>query len=68
MTSFNRQSVRIPVTSLSLEHNSTQDFLYGCGETAIILSNMDTNDQTEWDGVVEGLVADPTMIKDRVGT
>ena len=62
MTSLNKQSVRIPVNSLSLKHNSTQGFLYGCGETAIILSNMDTNDQTEWDGVVEGLVADTTMV------
>ncbi len=62
MKSVNRQSVRIPVKSLSSERYSTQGFLYGYSETAIILSNMDTNDQTEWDGVVEGLVADTAMI------
>jgi pimeloyl-ACP methyl ester carboxylesterase len=43
-------------------NSTTNGSLYGSGKTAVILSNMDTNDQTEWDGVVEGLVADTTMV------
>lgn len=36
--------------------------LYGKSHKAIVLSNMDTNDQAEWDPLVNGLVTDGYMI------
>ncbi|PLX92396.1 MAG: alpha/beta hydrolase [Desulfuromonas sp.] len=62
MKSVIRQAVCIPVKDSTSRHSTTNGSLYGSGETAIILSNMDTNDQTEWDAVVEALVADDRMI------
>jgi pimeloyl-ACP methyl ester carboxylesterase len=62
MKSVIRQAVSIPVKQSTSVNSTTNGSLYGSGKTAVILSNMDTNDQTEWDGVVEGLVADTTMV------
>ena len=61
MKSVNIQSVSIPLTQSS-PGRTTNGILYGSGPMAIIFSNMDTNDQTEWDPVVNSLISDRYMI------
>jgi len=61
MKSVNTQSVSIPVTQSS-PGRTTNGILYGSGPMAIVFSNMDTNDQAEWDPVVDSLISDRCMI------
>ena len=62
MKSINTQSVSIPITQLFPDCRSTNGNLYGSGHMAIILSNMDTNDQSEWDAIINDLISDRYMI------
>ncbi len=62
MKSINTQSVSIPITQSSPVSRSTNGNLYGSGHMAIILSNMDTNDQSEWDAIINDLISDRYMI------
>jgi len=55
------KSVRIPIT-LSSPHRATNGKLYGAGHTAIVFSNMDTNDQSEWEPAVNALLSDGYQI------
>jgi hypothetical protein len=52
--------------SLSLKKANTKDKsvngkLYGLGDIAIIFSNMDTNEQNEWNPIISDLIADRYM-------
>lgn len=62
MKSINIQSVSIPITQSSPVSRSINGNLYGSGHMAIILSNMDTNDQSEWDAIINDLISDRYMI------
>ncbi|MEZ4599021.1 MAG: alpha/beta hydrolase [Syntrophotaleaceae bacterium] len=62
MKLINTQSVSIPITQLSQYSRSTNGNLYGSGHMAIILSNMDTNDKSEWDAIISDLISDEYMI------
>ncbi|EAT17188.1 alpha/beta hydrolase [Desulfuromonas acetoxidans] len=62
MKSVITQAVSIPVKPSTSGNSTTNGCLYGSGKTAVILSNMDTNDQAEWDAVVEELVANDRMV------
>jgi hypothetical protein len=62
MKSINTQSVSIPITQSSADSRPTNGNLYGSGYMAIIFSNMDTNDQSEWDRIVNDLISDRYMI------
>ncbi|OHB24672.1 MAG: hypothetical protein A2X84_08685 [Desulfuromonadaceae bacterium GWC2_58_13] len=53
--------VSIPMTQPS-PCKTTHGRLYGAGQMAIVFSNMDTNDQSEWDPVVNALLSDRYMI------
>ncbi|ABQ27647.1 alpha/beta hydrolase [Geotalea uraniireducens] len=61
MQLINTKSVVIPISQSSLEKN-TNGKLYGSGRTAIIFSNMDTNDQSEWLPIVNELISEKHMI------
>ncbi len=62
MKTINTQSVSIPITQSSSDSRSTHGNLYGSGHMAIIFSNMDTNDQSEWDAIINDLISDRYMI------
>ena len=62
MKTINTQSVSIPITQSSSDGRSTLGNLYGSGHMAIIFSNMDTNDQSEWDAIINDLISDRYMI------
>lgn len=62
MKTINTQSVSIPITQSSSDSRSTLGNLYGSGYMAIIFSNMDTNDQREWDAIINDLISDRYMI------
>lgn len=62
MKSINTQSVSIPITQSSPNIRSTNGNIYGSGYMAIIFSNMDTNDQSEWNPIVNDLLSDRYMI------
>jgi hypothetical protein len=62
MKLINTQSVSIPITQSSPDSRSTNAKLYGSGHMAIIFSNMDTNDQSEWDAIINDLISDRYMI------
>jgi hypothetical protein len=48
--------------SLSLtKDRSVSGKLYGAGDVAIIFSNMDTNDQSEWNPIISELISDRYM-------
>ena len=52
--------------SLSLTKANTKDKsvngrLYGSGDIAIIFSNMDTNEQNEWNSIIRELITDRYM-------
>ena len=55
------QPVSIPLTQ-SNPDRTTKGFLYGSSPLAIVLSNMDTNVQSEWDPLVHSLMSDQCMI------
>lgn len=55
------QSVSIPVSQLHAKRTAGGR-LYGSGEKAIIFSNMDTNDQSEWDPIIDHIISDGYMI------
>lgn len=68
--------VTIPIT-LSSPPRTTNGKLYGAGHKAIIFSNMDTNDQGEWEPAVNALLSDgyqilvydyPEHVDDQSGT
>ncbi|OPY68222.1 MAG: Alpha/beta hydrolase family protein [Syntrophorhabdus sp. PtaU1.Bin050] len=61
MQSIRKQSVSIPLTE-SYTGRITDGWLYGSGENAIIFSNMDTNNQSEWGPVIENIISDGCMI------
>ena len=62
MRSINTQSVSIPIAQSSPDSRSINGKLYGSGHMAIIFSNMDTNDQSEWDAIINDLISDRYMI------
>lgn len=62
MKSIHTQSVSISITRPSKGKKTTKGKLYGSGDVAIILSNMDTNDQDEWSPVVNDLISDRYMV------
>lgn len=62
MKSINTQSVSVPITKASPEKKSTNGKLYGSGDMAIIFSNMDTNDQNEWNPIIKDLISDRYML------
>jgi hypothetical protein len=55
------QSVSIPV-SQSYAKRTADGRLYGSGEKAIIFSNMDTNNQSEWDPIIDYIISGGYMI------
>ena len=58
----NPQSVSIPIPQSSQDSRLINGNLYGSGHMAIILSNMDTNDQSEWDAIIGDLISDGYMV------
>lgn len=54
--------ITIPISQSTSDTPSVPGTLYGSGTTAVILSNMDTNDQREWAPVVEALSSGPHMV------
>ena len=62
MKSIETRAVSIPITQSISERKFIRGALYGSGKTAIIFSNMDTNDQTEWEPIIEGMVSDNHMM------
>ncbi|SCX80913.1 alpha/beta fold hydrolase [Desulfoluna spongiiphila] len=54
--------ITIPITRTSSDIPSIPGTLYGTGKSAVIFSNMDTNDQQEWNPVVKALVPGPCMV------
>ncbi len=58
----NPQSVSIPIPQSSQDNKFTNGNIYGSGHMAIILSNMDTNDQSEWDAIIGDLISDGYMV------
>ncbi|VFQ42807.1 alpha/beta fold hydrolase [Desulfoluna butyratoxydans] len=52
----------ISISQSTSNTSSVSGSLYGSGTTAVILSNMDTNDQREWEPVVEALASGPHMV------
>lgn len=55
------KSVSIPITQ-SHSDRFANGRLYGEGPMAIVFSNMDTNDQSEWEPVINALLSDKYMI------
>lgn len=55
------KTVKIPITLRSL-HRATNGKLHGAGHMAILFSNMDTNDQNEWEPAVNALLSDGYQI------
>jgi len=55
------KSVSIPITQSS-PYRTTSGRLYGAGQMAMVFSNMDTNDQSEWEPIVNALLSDRYMI------
>jgi len=55
------RSVRIPIT-LPSPHKAMNGRIYGAGHTGIVFSNMDTNNQSEWDPAVHALLSDGYQI------
>ncbi|MBM9616969.1 alpha/beta hydrolase [Desulfobulbus rhabdoformis] len=62
MKSINTQSISIPITQSSSNSRYTIGKLYGSGHMAVILSNMDTNDQHEWDVIIDDILSEGYMI------
>ena len=61
MQSILAQYISIPLTE-SYPGRVTDARLYGSGENAIIFSNMDTNNQREWEPVIEHIISYGCMI------
>ena len=62
MKLINKKSVRIPISQSFQDSRFTNGNLYGSGHLAIILSNMDTNDQSEWDSIIGDLISAGYMV------
>jgi hypothetical protein len=52
------KSFSIPTTKANTVKKTINGFYYGSGDVAVIFSNMDTNDQTEWDPIINNLISD----------
>ncbi len=48
----------IPITKANTDKKSVNGYFYGSGDIAIIFSNMDTNDQKEWNPIINDLISD----------
>jgi len=48
----------IPVTKTNTDKKTVNGYYYGSGDISIIFSNMDTNDQNEWNPVINDLISD----------
>lgn len=57
MKQISGRSFSIPMAKANTVKGSIDGHCYGSGDTAIILSNMDTNDQKEWDPIIWDLLA-----------
>lgn len=62
MKSLETKKVSIPITQSSTNNRFIKCILYGSGHSAIIFSNMDTNDQSEWEPILKDIITDGHMI------
>lgn len=58
MKSTKIQKVEAPIKQVFLGKKSINGTLYGSGELGVVFSNMDTNDQNEWNPIVTDLISD----------
>ncbi len=58
MIQIGRKPFSIPITKTNTDEKSINGYYYGSGDIAIIFSNMDTNDQNEWNPIINDLISD----------
>ncbi|MGD9211257.1 MAG: alpha/beta hydrolase [Desulfobacteraceae bacterium] len=77
MTCINTKSVNIPIEKASSDKKFIHGRIYGAGNIAIIFSNMDTNNQDEWEPIIGDLISNdyigltyayPEHLDDQSGT
>jgi hypothetical protein len=57
MKLINKKPFSIPITKANTDKKSVNGYFYGSGDIAIIFSNMDTNDQKEWNPIINDLIS-----------
>lgn len=57
MERINEAPINVPVKKAPSDKKFIKGTRYGTGDTAIIFSNMDTNDTNEWNSAVEEFVS-----------
>ena len=62
MPSVKTQWVSVPIAKAYPEKKVIDGRIFGAGDRVIIFSNMDTNDQNEWNPIIDGLISDKATI------
>lgn len=58
MNELAKKSFSIPTTKANTDKKTIDGFFYGSGDIAIIFSNMDTNNQKEWNPLIYNLISE----------
>jgi hypothetical protein len=58
MESINAKPFSVPIVKATPDKKAVNGKLYGHGDIAIIFSNMDTNEQNEWNPIINDLISD----------